>query len=187
MLMSNAFPQAVGSLRQPQAMLVASLRPALVAFFRSRCRDVAEAEDLAQDVVVRALAHADALSPGKANGYVFRIALNRWRDRGRRLLSHGSCVAWDEQSVLEISDGFCPERLASGEQELERVVGVLLQLSERTRQVLMLYRVECMRQADIAGIMGISVSAVEKHLARAIAHLARHGALDCASERRGAA
>jgi DNA-directed RNA polymerase specialized sigma24 family protein len=33
--------------------------------------------------------------------------------------------------------------------------------------------VERMRQADIAKVMGISVSAVEKHLARAAVHLAR--------------
>jgi len=176
-MMVNALAGSGTLPRTQPAALVASLRPALVAYFHSRCRNVAEAEDLAQDVVVRALAHADALSPGRENRYVFRIALNRWRDRGRRLVSHGACVAWDEQSVLMVSDGFCPERIASGEQELERVVNVLLELGERTRQALMLYRVERMRQADIAKVMGISVSAVEKHLARAAAHLA-HRALD---------
>jgi RNA polymerase sigma-70 factor (ECF subfamily) len=85
-------------------------------------------------------------------------------------------VAWDEQSVLMVSGGFCPERIASGEQELERVVNVLRELGERTCQAFMLYRVEHMRQADIAKVMGVSVSAVEKHLARAAAHLAHRAA-----------
>lgn len=155
------------------ASLVAELRPALVAFFQRRCRNTAEAEDLAQDVVVRALAHAKSLSPEQANGYIFRIAVNRWRDRGRRLISHGSCVAWDEKSALAVSDGFSPERVACGQQELCNVVMALQELGERTRDVLVLCRLEQMKQAEIASAMGISVSSVEKHLVRALAHLAR--------------
>jgi RNA polymerase sigma-70 factor (ECF subfamily) len=156
-----------------RAMLVASMRPALVAFFQRRCRNVAEAEDLAQDVVLRALTHADALTPAKASSYVFRIALNRWRDRGRRLMTRGVCVAWDDKAALQISDGFSPERVAQAEQELEHVICALQTLGERTRDVLVLCRIEQMKQSDIAREMGISVSAVEKHLVRAADHLAR--------------
>jgi RNA polymerase sigma factor (sigma-70 family) len=163
------------------ASLVAELRPALVAFFRRRCRDIAEAEDLAQDVVVRALGHSESLSPTRANGYIFRIAANRWRDRGRRLLTQRFCVSWDEDSALQVSDAFSPERLASGQEELGNVAIALQQLSERTRSVLVLCRVEQMKQREIAKAMGISVSAVEKHLARALSHLARHADIAVAS------
>jgi RNA polymerase sigma-70 factor (ECF subfamily) len=180
MLMANALTSSHAALplrgRRPskqRAMLVASLRPALVAYFKRRCRDSAEAEDLAQDVVVRALAHTDALTPAKASSYVFRIALNRWRDRGRRLMTHGVCVAWDDQAALQISDGFSPERVAQGEQELEHVICALQSLGARTRDVLVRCRIEQMKQSDIAREMGISVSAVEKHLVRATDHLAR--------------
>lgn len=156
------------------ALRVAQMRPALVSFFHRRCGDAAEAEDLAQDVVVRALAHSESLSPARASGYVFRIAVNRWRDRGRRLLSRGSCVSWDERSALAVSDGFSPERLVGAQQELVSVMSTLQQLGQRTREVLMLCRVDQMKQAEIAREMGISVSSVEKHLARAHAHIARH-------------
>jgi RNA polymerase sigma factor (sigma-70 family) len=162
-------------LRAPRnASLVAEMRPALVAFFQRRCRNAAEAEDLAQDVVVRALARGKSLSPARASGYIFRIAINRWRDRGRRLVSRGSCVAWDDSSALAVSDTFSPERLASGQEELSNVVSALQELGERTRNVLVLCRLEQMKQAEIATAMGISVSSVEKHLVRALAHLARH-------------
>ena len=160
----------------PNASLVAQMRPALVAFFQRRCRDMAEAEDLAQDVVVRALAHSESLSPASASGYVFRIAVNRWRDRGRRLVSQGSRVTWDERSALALSDGLSPERLAGAEQELVNVMSVLQQLGQRTREVLMLCRLEQMKQAEIARAMGISISSVEKHLVRARSHIARHAA-----------
>jgi RNA polymerase sigma-70 factor (ECF subfamily) len=82
-------------------------------------------------------------------------------------------VAWDEQSALAVSDGFSPERLVSAQQELVHVLGALQELGQRTREVLMLCRLEQMKHAEIAREMGISVSSVEKHLVRAMTHLAR--------------
>jgi RNA polymerase sigma-70 factor (ECF subfamily) len=37
----------------------------------------------------------------------------------------------------------------------------------------MLYRLEHLKHGEIAQIFGISVSAVEKHVSKAVAHLAR--------------
>jgi RNA polymerase sigma-70 factor (ECF subfamily) len=122
---------------------------------------------------VRALAHSESLSPAGASGYIFRIAVNRWRDRGRRLVSHGNCLPWDEQSALGVSDGFSPERLLGAQQELHHVLGAVEQLGPRTRDVLVRCRLDQMKHAEIARELGISVSAVEKHLVRAMAQLAR--------------
>lgn len=163
-----AQPQSI-----PNATLVAAMRPALVAFFQRRCRNASEAEDLAQDVVVRALAHSKAFSAAQASGYLFRIAINRWRDRGRRLVSHGTAVAWDERTALAVNPGISPDREVSGHEELANVVTALGELGERTRNVLVLCRIEKMKQKEIAQAMGISVSSVEKHLVRAVAHLSR--------------
>jgi RNA polymerase sigma-70 factor (ECF subfamily) len=169
-----AFAAAIDRRPPPSnATLVVQMRPALVAFFRRRCRNAAEAEDLAQDVLVRALAHSESLSPARASGYIFRIAVNRWRDRGRRLVSHGTCVPWDEQSALAASDGFSPERLVGAQQELAHVLGAMPELGPRTRDVLMRCRFEEMKHAEIARELGISVSSVEKHLVRAMTHLGR--------------
>jgi RNA polymerase sigma-70 factor (ECF subfamily) len=154
--------------------LVAQMRPALVAFFQRRCRNAAEAEDLAQDVMLRALPRGGFLSPERASGYIFRIAVNRWRDRGRRLMTHGCCVAWDDGSALGVSDDRTPERVVGASQELGNVVSALQNLGERTRNVLVMCRLESMKQADIAATMGISVSSVEKHLVRALTQLSRH-------------
>jgi len=158
----------------PNSSLIAQMRPALVGFFQRRCRNAAEAEDLAQDVMLRALTRGRFLSPEHANGYVFRIAINRWRDRGRRLMTHGRCVTWDDASAPDVSDDCTPERVVCASQELGNVVSALQDLTERTRDVLVMCRLESMKQADIAAIMGISVSSVEKHLVRALTHLSRH-------------
>jgi RNA polymerase sigma-70 factor (ECF subfamily) len=161
-----------------QAALIARLRPALVAFFLRRCRDPAEAEDLAQDVMLRALTHARWICAEQARSYIFRIAVNCWRDRGRRLLTRGIVVDWNDEITLGVAAGNCPERVLSGKQELECIVTALRELSQRTRDIFVLCRLEKMKQADIARLMGISVSAVGQHLAKALAHLARRTAPD---------
>ena len=58
-------------------------------------------------------------------------------------------------------------------QQLARATAVLLELPERTRVIFVLRRLEGMRLNDIAKRLGISVSAVEKHMQRAITHIMR--------------
>jgi len=156
------------------ATLLMQLRPALVKYFQRKCRNVAEAEDLAQDVIVRTLACAQLKSVEHAKGYVFRAAVNRWRDRERRRVTHGTEVQWNDHASFGRAEEVSPERVLGDEQELRLAVEALSKLNERTRDVFMLARLEQMKQAEIATIFGISVSAVEKHLAKALACMARH-------------
>lgn len=157
--------------RTDGATLTATLRPALVKFFMRKCRNAAEAEDLAQDVLVRALAHSAWEGPEQAKGYIFRAAVNRWHDRQRRAATHGVNVEWDDAASFALDVEKSPERVLVVREELHRVAAALESLSERTRDVFMLIRVEHMKQAEIAALFGISVSAVEKHYAKALAHL----------------
>ncbi len=151
------------------ATLAAELRPSLVSFFRRRCGNSAEAEDLAHDVIVRALNHDHWASAEHGRAYLFRIAENCWRDRGRRSLVRS---AWTEDHTAVREDS-SPERLVISEDELDRVLDALDELGERTRDIFLLCRFEGVRKADAAAAMGISVSAVDKHLARAMAWLAK--------------
>jgi RNA polymerase sigma-70 factor (ECF subfamily) len=122
---------------------------------------------------LRALTHAQWTSAEQARNYIFQIAMNCWRDRGRRKLSHGTVVDWNEELIGGLAEEISPERVLSGRESLERVVSALQELGERTRDVFVLCRLENMKQAQIAQVLGISVSAVEKHLSKALAHLAR--------------
>jgi RNA polymerase sigma factor (sigma-70 family) len=153
--------------------LIAQMRPALVRYFTRKCGNTAEAEDLTQDVLVRSLANCEARSYDEAKGYVFRAAINRWRDLKRRALTRGTRVGWDDAAAFARDVELSPERVLGVEQELRCVVEALQELPERTRDVLLLVRLERMKQSDVAQRFAISVSAVEKHLARAVAHLAR--------------
>lgn len=163
----------VESISLNSSLLMAQMRPALVKYFRRRCGSAAEAEDLAHDVLSRALAHSGWNSVEQAKGYIFRAAVNRWRDRNRRALSHGDNVDWDDTAHYAEDEDPTPERVLEIEERLHDVVRTLSELNERTRDIFILIRVEKMKQKDIAEMFGISVSAVEKHLAKALDHLVR--------------
>lgn len=157
------------------ARIVAEMRPALVSFFRRRCGSAAEAEDLAQDVLVRSLAHATWQSFEQAKGYIFRAAVNRWRDRQRMAVTHGVTLEWSDAaaSIGGLDEEITPEHVLEVEQELHHVAAALSQLSERAQDIFVLIRLEQMKQAAVAEMLGVSVSTVEKELVKAMAHLAR--------------
>lgn len=150
------------------------LRPALLKFFQRKLGSTAEAEDLTQDVLLRALLHTHWKTPEQVKGYVFRIAVNCWRDRGRRVRAHGTSIRWDEapEEIKETGAQNSPECALVVREELDQVAAALEQLSVRTRTVLVLIKLEQMRIATVAEMLGISRSAVNKHLARGLAHLA---------------
>jgi RNA polymerase sigma factor (sigma-70 family) len=152
-------------------LLAAEMRPALVKYFQRKTGDATEAEDLAQDVLVRALGHADWKSAEEAKGYIFRAAVNRWHDHLRRRRSHGISVALDAVREQDCGVESPPERVLVAREELHQIARVLDTLNVRTRTVLMLIRFEQMKAASVAEMLGISVSAVNKHLASAVASL----------------
>ncbi len=155
------------------ASIVAEMRPSLLKYFQRRTGSRSEAEDLAQDVIVRALSHANWKSTAQAKGYIFRAAVNRWRDMRRRQRTRGIAVAWDEELSAEADAQGTPERVLIAREELNQLLRALADMSPRTRSVLILVKLERLRIAAVAGMLGISVSAVNKHLARGLASLAR--------------
>jgi RNA polymerase sigma factor (sigma-70 family) len=157
---------------EPQEF-IAQMRPALVSYFKRRTGIEAESEDLAQDVLMRALTHANWTSPAEARNYIFSMAVNRWRDLCRRRKTHGISVEWDENTEAEAGAENPPERVLMVREELDRLDQALSELNERTRTVLVLVKLEKVRIAVVAETLGISVSAVNKHLARGLAHLAQ--------------
>lgn len=154
--------------------LAAQMRPALVKYFKRKTGSSVEAEDLAQDVLVRALTHAHWKSPDEAKGYIFRAAINRWRDRRRRLQTQGRTVPWEEEMAGDHAGvENPPERVLIVREEFIQVLGVLDAMSERTQAVLLMIKLEQMKAAVVAEILGISESAVNKHLAKGLARLAQ--------------
>jgi RNA polymerase sigma-70 factor (ECF subfamily) len=147
------------------------LRQALTGYFRRRVANPSEAEDLVQEVFSRIVTRDSEQPVEHLGGYVFQVAASVLADRARRRgVRHADVhVPFDADRHGEAD--IDPERVLSGKQALRAATAALLSLPERTRTVFILHRLEGRRYREIGLQLGISVSAVEKHMARAVQHL----------------
>ena len=161
-----------------RAELDRSFRLPLIAYFLRRVRDRSEAEDLTQEVFLRVLRNVDVVDVPRAKAYVFTAAANLLRDRARQTAvrqteSRGNLDDPSALAARDLVEEISPERVLLGKETLHDVMAALDELSERTRDIFVLYRIEKMKQHEIASLLGLSLSAVEKHVVKAIAHLSK--------------
>jgi RNA polymerase sigma-70 factor (ECF subfamily) len=147
------------------------LRNALGRYFRTRIGDTAEVDDLVQEVFTRIVARQSQEPVEHLTGYVFQIAASVFADRGRRRVARRTSAHVVFDLERHAGEDFDPHRILSGKEDLEVVTAALLSLPERTRRIFVLLRLEKRRYREVAVHLGISVSAVEKHMVRALAHL----------------
>lgn len=148
------------------------LRVPLTCYFRRRVRQQDDVGDLVQEVFVRLFNREGANQITNLRGYSFQIAASVLTDsqRHRKVRRQSDHVEFDPEHMgpAEIA----PDRILIGRETLSVAVATLHRLPERTRTIFILRRLEGMRYLEISRRLGISVSAVEKHMARAVAHLA---------------
>jgi RNA polymerase sigma-70 factor, ECF subfamily len=138
--------------------------PTVLAIARRMLRDDAEAEDVAQETLLRLWRNAAGLELGEGGvrPWLRRVAANLCIDRVRaqRNTSLGDALPEEIEPASQMT------RLA--ERELgKRVDAALKALPERQRLALTLFHYEGMSQIEVGNAMGISDEAVESLLARA--------------------
>jgi RNA polymerase sigma-70 factor (ECF subfamily) len=143
----------------------------LIHFFRRRVRNEADVEDLVQDVFARIVARDSSEPVTHLGAYVMKTASSVIADNARRRAVRHADLHVPFDPDLHAGEEIGPERVLSGREELDAAAAALLSLPERTRTVFVLRRLEGYRYRDIADHLGISVSAVEKHLVKALRHL----------------
>jgi RNA polymerase sigma factor (sigma-70 family) len=150
---------------------ITTMRPVLLRYFR-RGICTAEAEDLTQDVLLRCLGRRLEGTPDQIRAYLFRAARNRWRDRRRRIATHGTVLGWDDEETEDLPRvETTPESVLALEQEVDALVRRFDRLGSRARRVILWTKVDEMRIDTVARRLGVSRSTVNKCLARGIAHL----------------
>ncbi|MGF7151544.1 RNA polymerase sigma-70 factor (ECF subfamily) [Sphingomonas zeicaulis] len=140
--------------------------PRLRRYFSRRLRGGDEAGDLVQEAFVRFADAAREKLPSRPAAYLQRIATNLLIDRARRVP-----MLLDPDIDVASAPGQEDALLVDGVMRVYRTA--LDALPERTRTIFLLYRVEGLVYREIAERMGISIPAVQKHMARALEHLAR--------------
>jgi len=168
------------------AQVFMAIRPALRRFIVARGVSPDEADDVLQDLFVKLDTHPTA-PIAEPRSYLYRMAdnlvLDRRRAAQRRVrreqqwtdIQAGQTAATDERPS--------PERALIARDQVAALMRSLGTLPERTLAVLTLFRVEGHSQKQIALQLGISLSAVEKHLQRAYrAVAAARAGLDAGNE-----
>lgn len=138
---------------------------------RGRTRE--EAEDLIQDAFLKMQEYCERGGQVRQpEGFlvrtVLRLAANARRDAHRNLY----CEEPVENLTLIVDTTPTPDEVLAGDQCLERMRDALDAVSRRTRDVLFMQRLDGLSYSQIAQRLGVSISAVEKHIATALAILA---------------
>ena len=168
-------PPGKAALR-PGNELAARFSGPLRTYFMRRVRDRDNAEDLTQEVLLRVLRAGEIEAIQRPESYVFKVASNLLKDLRRRAARRATVLVQPtedpEEALDATADERSPERVMLGEANLAQVLHALGELNELTRNVFILFRLENMKQKDIAALYGIAQSTVEKHVMRAVLHLA---------------
>jgi RNA polymerase sigma-70 factor (ECF subfamily) len=143
----------------------------LTCFARWLARDSAEAEELVQEAVARALGHGETLrEAGKARAWLFRLVRNVYIDRRRAAATRERFVVLegglDELAALEIVAWDAP--LPWDRLDLEQA---LLALPEVARSAVLLSDLWGLEQAEIASVLDLPVGTVKSTVSRARARL----------------
>ena len=146
-------------------------RSLLKRYFNRRISCADEVEDMVQEVLVRLIRRGHVSKIENLAGYVFETASSVLKDRHRRHRIRYTAAHDSFDQDMHGGVDFSPEDVLIGRERLSRAVSALLQLPERTRTIFILRRLEGMKYKEIAHRLGITVSAVEKHVQRAITHL----------------
>lgn len=128
-----------------------------------------DAEDLLHDAWL-GLAERQTVADNPA-ALLVRSAANRGVDAYRRERRFGVPMPIELASETIRDRAPLQDETLIARHRLERMRGGVEQLSPRTRQIFLMHRLDGRKYREIAEDLGISQSAVEKHIAKAMLHL----------------
>lgn len=149
----------------------------IFGFVRRMVGSAEEAEDITQEVFIRAFQHFHRFdSRCSVKSWLFRIAHNLCIDHSRRAGRLPSSMSLngdpEAESELEIADeSWSPETVAIRQELLDHVEAAVAAMSEKLRAVLLLHDREDMGYGEIAEMLGIPEGTVKSRLFLARAYL----------------
>jgi RNA polymerase sigma-70 factor (ECF subfamily) len=132
---------------------------------RGQSRD--DADDLIQEAFLRLYTYCQEEEVQQHGAFLARTVINLSIDVHRK--SHRDLYSKEPlESLLLVDLRPTPDEDFAAAERLTKVVAVLDELGPRTREIFLMHRVEGYGCAHIAKHFGISLSAVEKHIAKAV-------------------
>ena len=156
--------RAVSGDRAAQGVLARGSFPRLVALCQSRVGQRADAEELAQEVLLRAIRNLSQLAAAESfdawlRGIAEHLCLDWHRGRGR-----DKCLSFDTSSSRTTPD---PAQLAATADENEQLRQRIQELPTDLQEVLYLHYYDQMSYDEMAGWLGVARATVNERLAKA--------------------
>ena len=132
---------------------------------KGRARD--DADDLIQEAFLRLHEYRQTCEVLAPEAFLVRTVQNLTVDAHRVRARHGVHLSADEEVHRLIDPNPLPDEVLATQQRLQHLRRGLENLSPRTREVVLLFKIDGLSQSQIGVQLGISASAVEKHIAKA--------------------
>jgi RNA polymerase sigma-70 factor (ECF subfamily) len=142
---------------------------AAYGFARYLTRDPVQAQDVAQEAMLRALRYFHAFRGEEARPWLLRIVRNTWSDVRSRKGANDQPLDVVEDRAAEGPD---PEQSALDGDRRRHVVAALAALPTEAREILVLREIEDFSYKHIASVLDLPVGTVMSRLARAREKLA---------------
>ena len=140
----------------------ASVRAALMR----RGRTTHDADDLVQEAWVRLACYERKETVLDPEAFLMRTALNLSIDTYRARATRGEEVLLDEVVLVDTTPG--AEAMVLGRERMARFGHCVARLNEKTRDIFLAHRIDGMSYQEIAQRHQLSISTVEKHVAKAL-------------------
>src|SRR5215472_7183170 len=145
---------------------------ALMRYLHRVCSGTADLQDLRQETYARVYESACKSLPRSPKTFLFTTARHLIIDRLRRDRIVSIDYTQDLGSLDVTADELSPDRRLSAHQDLQRLADAYSRLSEMTRAVIWLRRVEGLSQREAAERLGIQEGALEGHMCRGLQAMA---------------
>jgi RNA polymerase sigma-70 factor (ECF subfamily) len=162
---------AVGTTELERAYL--DSHAALIRLLARQLRSRDAAEDMAQDLFVAISEAQPSAAVRNPRAFVFRIANHLASNRLKQDSRRASLRAANADILWTAVDELTPERQLLDSEALATIGAAIERLPARTRQILAWRRIDGLTNREIASRLGISDTAVEKHMRNAMAALVR--------------
>jgi RNA polymerase sigma-70 factor (ECF subfamily) len=143
-------------------------RAALHRYLRRFAPGPEEVEDLVQETYVRMYALRDFRQIDSPRALLFRIAHNTAIERARRQSTQATDSVADFESLSVCSTDVPADELLDSRRRFELFCAAVERLPPLCRRVFVLRKVYRLSHAEIAEVLGVSHSTIEKHVAKGL-------------------
>lgn len=130
-----------------------------------RGRSEQDADDIVQEAWIRLDCYGRDQPVERPEAFLMKVALNLSIDAHRSRVGHGEEILLEDVVLVDATPS--AEETLLARERVARLSVCLGRLTEKTRDIFLAHRIEGLSYREIAQAHGLSISTVEKHVARA--------------------